>query len=80
MGRFEETSRLVRLFGPKLDRIRDDLDEMAEPGDGIVSVRRGRLDGVEDIEVVKFNHAERFADLDSEPARLLHAAIARRLE
>jgi hypothetical protein len=80
MDRMEQESKLVRLFGPKLDRLRDDLDELSEPGDGVVAVRRGRLDGVEDIEVLKFGHAEGFANSNNPGVQRLHAAIACRLE
>lgn len=50
-------NRYVRFFGPKVDRWLADLDEIvAGRGDGAVAVKRGKLEGVDDIVKLPFNH------------------------
>jgi hypothetical protein len=80
IDRLERRSTLAQIFGPKLDRIRADLKELTEPGDGFLSVRRGRLEGVDDIEVLPFGHVEAFDDQHDERVTALHQAVARRLK
>ncbi len=49
--------RLVRFFGPKLDLILADMDEVVDgKGDSAVSLERGRLPGVADIQILLFDH------------------------
>jgi pimeloyl-ACP methyl ester carboxylesterase len=49
--------RAVQLFGPKLDRLLGDADELIDGrGDGAVAVKRGRLEGVADTVLLKFQH------------------------
>ena len=46
-------------MGDRLDRYLADLDEVVEgKGDGAVAVKRGRLEGVSDIEVLDFDHLD----------------------
>ena len=52
-----ESSRAKRFFGAKLDPILEDMDEIgAETGDGVVSLTRARLGGVDDFVTFPFNH------------------------
>jgi pimeloyl-ACP methyl ester carboxylesterase len=76
----EQKSTLARIFAPRLDRLRDEFSELSQKSDGFVSVERGRLDGVDDIAVLHFNHTDRFADQEDDRIRSLHQAIARRLK
>jgi pimeloyl-ACP methyl ester carboxylesterase len=76
----ERRSKLARVFGLKLDRLQQDLDELTEPGDGFVPVERGRLAGVEDVEILQFGHAAPFAAPADEAVKSLHEAIASRLD
>ena len=51
--------RWLRGMDTKLNQKLSSVDELvAGQGDGLVSVRRGRLDGVEDVIVGRFDHAE----------------------
>jgi hypothetical protein len=76
----ERRSTLAQVFGPRLDRLRQDLEELTEPGDGFVPVKRGRLAGVDDVKVLKFGHIAPFGDIDNSGLRPLHEAIAARLK
>lgn len=52
-----ESNRFVRFFGPKVDQWLADLDELvAGRGDGAVAVERGRLEGVDDVVLLPFDH------------------------
>ena len=53
-----QLNRFVRFLGPRFKAIFADLDELiAGRGDGAVSIERGRLEGVEDVVVLSFDHA-----------------------
>jgi pimeloyl-ACP methyl ester carboxylesterase len=79
INKLEQKSTLAQLFGPRLDQWRDDLAELAEPSDGVVTARRGRLDGVDDIIVLRFDHLDDFRDLDDPEIGALHRAILERV-
>ncbi len=50
-------SRFVRFIGPKVDEHLADLKEVVRgKGDAAVAVKRGRLEGVDDIRVLDFHH------------------------
>lgn len=50
-------NRWVRFFGSKVRDWINDMDEVVDGrGDGAVAVKRGRLAGVPDTHVLKFNH------------------------
>jgi len=50
-------SKTVGLFTPHLDQSLGDLDEViAGKGDGVVAVKRGRLEGVSDTVLADFTH------------------------
>ena len=52
-----DNSTTVGLFAPHLDETLADLDEVIEgKGDGVVAVKRGRLEGVTDIVLADFTH------------------------
>ncbi len=78
--KMENTSSLVQVFGPKLDACRADIAELSEPCDGAVTVRRGRLDGVDDVEVLQFNHWSKFSNTGDPTIAAIHTAIAKRLK
>jgi pimeloyl-ACP methyl ester carboxylesterase len=80
IDKLEQKSTLARIFGPRLDRLRAEFGELSRKSDGFVTVARGRLDGVDDVETFSFRHIDRFDNLDDDRIRSLHAAIARRLE
>jgi pimeloyl-ACP methyl ester carboxylesterase len=80
LTRFENSSSLVKVFGPRLEVCRTEFAELAEPGDGAVTVTRGRLDGVEDVEVFRFNHWSKFSNTSDRAIAAVHAAIAKRLK
>jgi pimeloyl-ACP methyl ester carboxylesterase len=50
-------SKTIRFFQPLVSDFLADLDEVVcDKGDGVVAVKRGRLDGVEDIVLLPFRH------------------------
>ena len=58
-----------------------EVDELIDGrGDGIVSVRRGRLGGVTDLIVGKFDHAEILSEDPNPAAREARQQILKRLE
>ncbi|MCA9262394.1 MAG: alpha/beta fold hydrolase [Planctomycetales bacterium] len=67
-----QVNRWTRFACSKYDRWFDDLDELeAGKGDGVVSLARGRLKGVDDIRVAHFHHNEILSDQDAEIAMVL---------
>jgi pimeloyl-ACP methyl ester carboxylesterase len=80
IDKLEQKSTLAQVFGPRLDRLREEFGELSQKSDGFVSVERGRLDGVDDVETFRFIHTDRFDELENDSIRTLHQAIARRLK
>lgn len=80
IDKLEQKSMMARVFGPRLDRLRAEFGELSHKSDGFVTVERGRLDGVDDVETFSFRHIDRFDNLEDDRIRSLHAAIARRLK
>ncbi len=75
-----DRSRLVRFLGDRLDRYLADLEEVVRgKGDGAVAVKRGRLQGVSDIEVLDFDHLDFSRPPNSSGATLIREAVLRRL-
>ncbi len=74
-----ERSKSVRLLGPKIEYLLSDLDEVVRgKGDGIVAVKRGRLEGVADTRLLDFGHLEvGHGDGDPRIERLYQEVIAR---
>jgi pimeloyl-ACP methyl ester carboxylesterase len=53
----ESKSRVVALFARRVDETLADLDEVVQgAGDGAVALKRGRLEGVEDVVILNFTH------------------------
>lgn len=77
----QEKSKTLQLASPRLDPILTDPAEFTDgEGDGVVAVKRGRLDGVEDTIVLSFCHNAITGKLDSEAELKLLRAIEERLE
>ena len=73
-------SEVVKLFGPRLDEIFGDLDEVVRgKGDGVVAVKRGRLDGVTDTVLLDFTHLGAVARMAPPADRRLFEAVLTRL-
>ena len=75
-----DRSRLVRFLGDKLDSYLEDLEEVVRgKGDGAVAVKRGRLQGVSDIELLEFDHLDFSGPHDSPGATLIREAVLKGL-
>ena len=75
-----ESNRFVRFFGPKLDQLLGDLDEVvAGKGDGAVAVRRGRLADVDDVLLLPFSHVTALGRNETRVETQLRRAIIQRL-
>jgi len=67
--------------GENFEQMMDDLDEVrAGKGDGVVAVKRGRLEGVEDTHVFEFGHLRVTEEAEDGPVRKVHELIFRRLQ
>lgn len=77
----EERHRLIKLLGPKIDRVLSDGDELIHgKGDGVVAVKRGRLEGVADALVLDFNHLSMGQPPETGGQRQLREEILKRLQ
>ncbi len=64
----------------RLKAILDDIDELVEgKGDGIVAVKRGRLDGVADTLVMPFGHMSVTGEPDNKVLREVQMAVLQRV-
>jgi pimeloyl-ACP methyl ester carboxylesterase len=64
----------------RLDAILADIDELVEgKGDGVVAVKRGRLDGVADTLVIPFGHLAVTGEPCNEPVRDAQSAVLERI-
>ncbi|MFV1966182.1 MAG: lipase family alpha/beta hydrolase [Pirellulaceae bacterium] len=76
-----EKSRWIRLFGPKVDGWLKELDEVVDGrGDGVVSVERGKLEGVSDTLVLHFGHLDFIGQLRREGAVQAAEEVMKRIE
>jgi len=76
-----ERNRWVRLLGTDVHRWLDDLDEVIDgKGDGAVSIRRGRLAGVEDTVVLRFGHLGVLQSPGEGDVRKVHDGVLQRLK
>ena len=76
-----ETSKAVQLVRPHLQEILGDFDELlAGKGDGVVAVKRGRLEGVADTVLLEFTHLGPTGNSPSQGDRKLHEEVRRRLK
>ena len=74
-------NRWVQFFGPRVDTLLADLDEtVAGKGDGVVSLARGRLDGVKDTVVLHFSHTSVLRTPAVGDERKVHRGILQRLK
>lgn len=65
----------------RLNAVLADIDELVDgKGDGVVAVKRGRLDGVSDTVVMPFSHMAVGADPDNAELAAVYQAILDRLE
>jgi pimeloyl-ACP methyl ester carboxylesterase len=65
----------------RLDEILQDIDELVEgKGDGIVAVKRGRLDGVADTLVLPFGHMAVTGEPDDEVLRQVQHEVLMRVQ
>lgn len=80
LTRGESRSRWIRFFGPKLDPMLADLFEVVDgQGDGAVAVKRGKLEGVDDVVLLPFGHTDVFATMPPPEIEKIHTEIAKRL-
>jgi len=71
----------VKSKGERLDQLLADLDEVIEGrGDGVVAVKRGRLDGVEDTVVLPFSHLNITEKAETEAVEEVHKLVFSRLK
>ncbi|MEN8150835.1 MAG: alpha/beta fold hydrolase, partial [Planctomycetota bacterium] len=74
-------NRFVRFFGPKLDALLADLDEVVDgKGDGAVALKRGKLEGVTDVVLIPVRHGKAWDDLKDPGSAALRKAVLERLE
>jgi pimeloyl-ACP methyl ester carboxylesterase len=65
----------------RLDAALADVDELIDgKGDGVVAVKRGRLDGVDDIVVMRFSHMAVGAAANKADLSAVYQAVLERLE
>jgi pimeloyl-ACP methyl ester carboxylesterase len=77
----KERYRFVQLLGPKLDRVLADGDELIYgKGDGVVAVKRGRLEGVDDVLLLDFNHLSIGQPPQTDGEEQLRAEIVKRVK
>ncbi|NQU22962.1 MAG: alpha/beta hydrolase [Candidatus Nealsonbacteria bacterium] len=75
-----QRNRWAQFFGPRVDTLLADLDEtIGGKGDGVVSVARGRLDGVDDTVVLRFSHLSVLRTPADGDEREVHRGILQRL-
>ncbi len=74
-------NRWVRLFGPPVDEWLADLDEVVDgKGDGVVSLKRGRLEGVDDTVVLHFGHVRVLRTAIQGDVPKVHQGVLERLK
>jgi hypothetical protein len=65
----------------RLSAILGDIDELVDgKGDGIVAVKRGRLDGVADTLVMPFGHVSVTGEPRDEVGRIVQQAVLERVQ
>lgn len=75
-----ESNRFARFIRPQLDRVLADGDELIHgKGDGVVAVKRGRLEGVADTVVLDFDHLSLGLAPRTPGERALRAEILKRV-
>jgi pimeloyl-ACP methyl ester carboxylesterase len=80
VARAAKSNRFARFIQPQLDRVLADGDELVRgKGDGVVAVKRGRLEGVEDTVVLDFDHLSLGLAPRTAGERKLRAEILKRV-
>jgi len=74
-----ESDRFLGIIKPALDSAMCDLEDAVDIGDGVVSVARGKLDGVDDTTLLGFDHWNVVREPDSDAVKSLHGEILARL-
>ena len=73
-----DKNRFVQLFAPKLRSYLSDFSELVDgQGDGVVALKRGRLDDVKDTIVLPFDHW--LVNTESHTIKRLHKELLARL-
>jgi len=76
----QRQSDVAGLFTPRLDKVLADLDEVVKgKGDGVVAVKRGRLEEVKDTVVLNFTHLEALQNENQLAGHELYESILTRL-
>jgi len=74
-----QADSFVATVEPALQRALSDFEDAVEEGDGVVSVNRGRLEGVPDTVLLGFNHWNALGEPNCESVAALHREILKRL-
>ncbi len=74
-----QADAFLSVIRPAFERAITDLDDSVEVGDGVVSVARGKLDGVSDTTLLGFDHWNVLGEPKPEPVAALHREILKRL-
>lgn len=65
----------------RLDAILNDIDELVQgKGDGVVALKRGRLDGVSDTLVLPFGHVSVTGAPSDATVRMVHHEVLKRVQ
>ncbi|MBA3480954.1 MAG: hypothetical protein H0T51_03970 [Pirellulales bacterium] len=71
----------IRGCSDKLETLLEDMEEIVDgKGDGIVAVKRGRLDGVDDVVILPFGHLSCTGKADSDTVKQVQAELLSRLQ
>jgi pimeloyl-ACP methyl ester carboxylesterase len=71
----------IRRRAGKLDALLADMEEIVDgKGDGVVALKRGRLDGVDDTVILPFGHLSATGQPESEAIRQVQAELLARLK
>jgi hypothetical protein len=74
-----QADAFLAVIKPALEREVAGLSDSIETGDGVVSVARGKLEGVSDTVLLGFDHWNVLGDPKPEPVAALHREILKRL-
>jgi len=77
--RCAQADSFIAAIEPACQSILSDFEDAVQQGDGVVSLARGRLDGVSDTVLLGFNHWNAIGPPQTEPVAALHREILGRL-
>jgi pimeloyl-ACP methyl ester carboxylesterase len=69
----------IAAIEPACQSVLSDFEDAVAEGDGVISLSRGRLDGVPDTVLLGFNHWNALGPPEAEPVAALHHEILSRL-